>query len=98
PSESNALFLRRSTYQRMGGFDPAFDIPGGGLLNLDFFIRCLERDSPLVMLFGEGTFHQIHGGASTGAPAEMDRFQQWAAQYQRIRGQPPGPTPEGPSP
>jgi glycosyltransferase involved in cell wall biosynthesis len=88
PSESNALFLKRRAYKEMGGFDPAFDLPGGGLLNLDFFIRCLERDSPLVMLFGEGTFHQIHGGASTGAPAEADRFQQWAAQYQRIRGKP----------
>lgn len=88
PSESNALFLKRRAYKAMGGFDPAFDLPGGGLLNLDFFIRCLERDSPLVMLFGEGTFHQIHGGASTGAPAEANRFQQWAAQYQRIRGKP----------
>ncbi|HEY3645756.1 MAG TPA: glycosyltransferase family A protein [Gammaproteobacteria bacterium] len=88
PSESNALFLRRGTYKKLGGFDPAFDLPGGGLLNLDFFIRALERESPLVMLFGEGTFHQIHGGASTSAPAETDRFQQWAAQYQRIRGKP----------
>ena len=84
PSESNALFLERRTYKKLGGFDPAFDLPGGGLLNLDFFIRCLERDSPLVMLFGEGTFHQLHGGASTGTP--VDRFPQWAAQYARIRG------------
>ena len=86
PSESNALFLRKRTFRQMGGFDPAFGLPGGGLLNLDFFIRCLERDSPLVMLFGEGTFHQIHGGASTGASSEADRFQQWAKQYQEIRG------------
>jgi glycosyltransferase involved in cell wall biosynthesis len=87
PSESNALFLKRSSYAEMGGMDPAFDLPGGGLLNLDFFIRCLERDSPLVMLFGEGTFHQIHGGASTGAARdEGDRFQRWAEQYRQIRG------------
>lgn len=86
PSESNALFLKRSTYKELGGFDTAFDLPGGGLLNLDFFIRCLERDSPLVMLFGEGTFHQLHGGASTGTP--VDRFPQWAEQYARIRGRP----------
>lgn len=90
PSESNALFLRRSTYQVLGGYDPAFDLPGGGLLNLDFFIRCLERaQSPYVMLQGEGTFHQIHGGASTSATKqEGNRFQEWAAQYQRIRGKP----------
>jgi glycosyltransferase involved in cell wall biosynthesis len=87
PSESNALFLRRKTFKRMGGYDPAFDIPGGGLLNLDFFIRALERaESPYVMLKGEGTFHQIHGGASTGKTEVKDRFQEWAKQYQQIRG------------
>lgn len=86
PSESNALFLRRSTFREMGGYDTAFDIPGGGLLNLDFFIRALEREqSPYVMLLGEGTFHQIHGGASTSAEPERDRFQEWAEQYRRIR-------------
>lgn len=87
PSESNALFLHRKTFKKMGGYDPAFDVPGGGLLNLDFFIRALERDSPLVMLFGEGTFHQLHGGASTGA-SETGRFSLWAQQYARIRGKP----------
>lgn len=88
PSESNALFLKRSTFREMGGYDTAFDLPGGGLLNLDFFIRALERkQSPYVMLLGEGTFHQIHGGSSTGAAdIGVDRFQQWAEQYRQIRG------------
>lgn len=88
PSESNALFMRRRTFDTLGGFDPAFDLPGGGLLNLDFFIRTLEREqSPYVMLLGEGTFHQIHGGASTSVQSEpVDRFQQWAQQYRQIRG------------
>jgi glycosyltransferase involved in cell wall biosynthesis len=89
PSESNALFLKRRTYNALGGYDSAFDLPGGGLLNLDFFIRCLERErSPLIMLFGEGTFHQIHGGASTGATQKVDRFQMWAEQYRQIRAKP----------
>lgn len=89
PSESNALFLRRSTFHEMGGYDTAFDLPGGGLLNLDFFIRALDRkQSPYVMLLGEGTFHQIHGGASTSAEPERDRFQEWAEQYKKIRGEP----------
>ncbi len=88
PSESNALFMRRRTFDALDGFDPAFDLPGGGLLNLDFFIRALEREkSPYVMLLGEGTFHQIHGGASTGAESsKVDRFQEWAEQYRQIRG------------
>jgi hypothetical protein len=90
PPESNALFLRRSTFDDLHGFDPAFDLPGGGLLNFDFFASALARDaSPLVMLLGEGTFHQIHGGASTGGNgAAPDRFPQWAEQYRRIRGRP----------
>lgn len=89
PSESNALFLLRKTFRQMGGYDPAFDLPGGGLLNLDFFIRALDRvESQYVMLKGEGTFHQIHGGASTGKAEVQDRFQGWAKQYQQIRGKP----------
>lgn len=87
PSESNAIFLKRRTFLELGGYDIAFDLPGGGLLNLDFFIRALERRrSPYVMLLGEGTFHQIHGGASTGGEPARDRFPQWAEQYRRIRG------------
>lgn len=87
PSESNAIFLKRRTFLEMGGYDTAFDLPGGGLLNLDFFIRALERiESPYVMLLGEGTFHQIHGGTSTGGEPRLDRFPEWAEQYRRIRG------------
>ncbi|HEV2333069.1 MAG TPA: glycosyltransferase [Gammaproteobacteria bacterium] len=87
PSESNAIFLERRTFLELGGYDTAFDLPGGGLLNLDFFIRALERhQSPYVMLLGEGTFHQMHGGASTGGEPQRDRFQEWAEQYRRIRG------------
>lgn len=90
PSESNAVFLRKRTFRALGGFDTAFDLPGGGLLNLDFFTRALERtQSPYVMLKGEGTFHQIHGGASTGkAETQKNRFQEWAKQYQQIRSKP----------
>ncbi len=92
PSESNALFLRRTTFFELRGFDTAFDLPGGGLVNLDFFIRALERDqSPLIMLLGEGTFHQMHGGASTETrdnDDEGNRFQLWAEQYRQIRGKP----------
>ena len=90
PSESNALFMLRNTFNGMHGFDLAFDEPGGGLVNLDFFIRALEREqSQLIILLGEGTFHQIHGGASTRAhsPRE-DYFKNWAYKYQQIRGKP----------
>jgi glycosyltransferase involved in cell wall biosynthesis len=90
PSESNAIFMRRSTFMEMHGFDAAFDEPGGGLLNLDFFIRALERiQSPLIMLLGEGTFHQLHGGASTSSQKpDEDHFQIWEEKYHRLRGKP----------
>lgn len=90
PPESNAVFLRRDSFRELGGYDPAFDLPGGGLVNLDFFSRALERDgSTLIVVLGEGTFHQIHGGASTGArDPGVDRFQQYTDQYRRIRDKP----------
>ena len=37
------------------------------------------------MLLGEGTFHQIHGGASTGTVVQRDYFEEWAKQYEKIR-------------
>jgi len=36
-SESNAPVLSKPAYDQISGFDPAFDIAGGGLANLDFF-------------------------------------------------------------
>jgi hypothetical protein len=45
------------------------------------------RDSELVMLLGEGTFHQMHGGVMTGAAEEEGRkkLAAWAAQYAELR-------------
>ena len=90
-SESNALFLRRSTYDALGGYDEAFDLPGGGLANLDFFKRACERyEADVVCLMGEGNFHQVHGGISTNrvGVALEQRQAEWWAQYERIRGRP----------
>jgi glycosyltransferase involved in cell wall biosynthesis len=90
-SESNALFLRRELWQLLGGLDERFDAPGGGLVNLDTFRRALEwPDAELVILLGEGTFHQFHGGISTNAPREKqhDNWTRWSSQYASIRGRP----------
>ena len=90
-AESNTIFLKRNTYDEIGGYDTAFDIPGGGLINLDFYRRACERkEAPVVILLGEGSFHQVHNGVSTNIPEEdcEKRFQEWAAQYQEIRGIP----------
>ncbi len=90
-SETNTLALRRAAFDSMGGYDVRFDLPGGGMVNLDFYRRACERvGSELVVLPGEGCFHQLHGGTATNTPqAELVRRQQrWAEQYQAIRGRP----------
>lgn len=87
--ESNAVFLRKKSYWNIGGYDERFDVPGGGLLNLDFYRRAVLRDDrESVILLGEGLFHQIHGGIATNTREEdlRRKFQSWRAQYKEIRG------------
>ena len=88
-AESNGLFLHRDTWNALGGVDERFDLPGGGFLNLDTFARALDLpDSRLVVLLGEGTFHQLHGGIATNASLVdfQSRLSDWRRQYERIRG------------
>ncbi|HET6343389.1 MAG TPA: glycosyltransferase family A protein [Myxococcota bacterium] len=91
PAESNALFLPRALFDELGGFDPRFVSVGGGFVNGDFFVRACEASSTtLVMLLGEGTFHQIHGGASTNVldEARTQRLALYGHEYERLRGRP----------
>jgi hypothetical protein len=85
-AESTATFMSREFYDAVGGYDPLFTLPGGGYATLDFFKRCCEApDTKLVILAGEGTFHQFHGGSTTGLGAK--EYGTLAAQeYQKIRG------------
>jgi glycosyltransferase involved in cell wall biosynthesis len=90
-AESTALFLSRDNWTALGGYDEQFDAAGGGFLNIDTYRRALElRDARLVVLLGEGTFHQLHGGVATNAPPSRLRedLVVWSEQYQRIRGKP----------
>ena len=64
--------------------DERFMAPGGGLVNHDLFARLVTLpDSQLIVLLGEGCFHQVHGGASTSPGADHAG---WHAQYQKLRG------------
>jgi glycosyltransferase involved in cell wall biosynthesis len=66
--ESNAFFMDKSFYSALEGFDERFCLPGGGLANLDFYKRaCESLHAETVLLLGEGTFHQVHGGIATNA-------------------------------
>jgi glycosyltransferase involved in cell wall biosynthesis len=86
-AESNALFMRRALWRELGGYDERFASPGGGFANLDVFARACElpRTMPILLL-GEGTFHQVHGGVATNAADPP--FEAWAREYEAIRGQP----------
>ncbi len=84
--ESNALFMPASLWREVGGLDEGFALPGGGLSNHDLFRRSCELDDvQLVVLLGEGTFHQVHGGAATSGRFGWDEMH---AEYVARRGRP----------
>jgi hypothetical protein len=95
PLESNCLFMPKANYKAMGGADERFDFPGGGFMNIDLFKRACDFPSAQpVMLIGEGSFHQLHGGTTTNAsPEDQDRLvARYRQQYQAIRGKDFEPT------
>jgi glycosyltransferase involved in cell wall biosynthesis len=88
-TESNALFLRRAAWEDLGGMDERFASTAGGLVNLDTFTRAVEAsEGRVILLLGEGTFHQIHGGFATNAVHDQRRRRMRAMyrEYALIRG------------
>ncbi len=84
-SESSALFMPKPMWDELGGLDEGFDRPGGGLVNHDLYRRaCRAPGAELVVLLGEGTFHQIHGGAATSGAVAFEELQ---GDYVRLRGE-----------
>ena len=87
PAESNAVFLRAEHWRALAGFDERFTTPGGGLANLDIWSRiCADETGELIMLLGEATFHQVHGGIATNSLNPP--HQSFHEEYVRIRGRP----------
>lgn len=90
-SESNCISMPRHVWEELGGYDPLFDSRGGGLVNLDLYKRACEYPGIThIFLHGEGTFHQFHGGVTTGgdnSEARQQFIDEIKAQYQQIRGQ-----------
>jgi hypothetical protein len=74
----------------LGGLNESFTIPGGGLVNLDFYKRAVSSKSePIVILFGEGCFHQVHSGISSNISTGdlLNRWKQWNEDYKKINGE-----------
>jgi hypothetical protein len=81
--------MRKTDYFALGGLDERFQSRGGGMVNLDFFARAVTLKSlDYVMLLGEGTFHQFHGGVASNAPAANHPFEEFHREYMQIRGEP----------
>jgi len=85
--ESNALFLSRRMWDELGGFDEAFASPGGGAVNPDTLVRaCALPGAQLIRIVGEGTFHQFHGGVSTGHNSAAAVLKAGSREYFKLRG------------
>ncbi|MEO5718002.1 MAG: glycosyltransferase family A protein [Chthoniobacterales bacterium] len=86
-AESNCFALRKTEFVRLGGFDVGFQAPGGGLVNLDFFsLASSASELTPVLLLGEGTFHQIHGGVATNVEMAEHPWEKFHEEYVRLRG------------
>jgi hypothetical protein len=91
--ESNCLAMRREAWERLGGYDERFVSPGGGLVNPDFYKRACDLLGRPVVLLGEGTFHQFHGGVATNTPRATRPVRPFFEEYVSLRGEPfLGPT------
>jgi len=89
--ESNCLFVRRTSFLKVGGCNECFDIPGGGILIPDLYLQlCRMEDAELVQLMGEASFHQLHGGTTTNVTREVqkEKWQAYLRQYELVRGEP----------
>jgi hypothetical protein len=87
--ESNCLFMSRALFDGIGGYNEAYAEPGGGLVNLDFYARAVAAAAHAYTMLGEGTFHQVHGGAATGlTEAQLKEARaRWSDESTRLRGE-----------
>ena len=89
--ESNALFLRKQTWEKLGGYDPQFSESGGGMCNPDVFQRAINLpETQLIRIFNSATYHQYHNGTTTQNPAKtLKAVKDATRNYFKIRGQMP---------
>jgi glycosyltransferase involved in cell wall biosynthesis len=93
--ESNSVTVRKDKFDQLGGLDERFRSPGGGLVNLDYYKRAVESCTESIVLLGESTFHQIHGGVATNSRIQ-NVIHSFLEEYQNIRQMPFKPTERSP--
>jgi len=87
--ESSCFGIGKDEYLELGGFDERFVARGGGLVALDFFQRAVARErGDYVMLLGEASFHQFHGGVASNATKAAHPWKEFHDEYVHIRGKP----------
>jgi len=87
PDEASWCAMRKESFLDIGGYEERFQSPGGGLVNHYFLNRMIRRESvqPVVLL-GEGSFHQFHGGVATNVAIEHHPIDRFKAEYETIVG------------
>ncbi len=86
-AEATALFMPRSMWDEIGGVDARFQSPGGGFVNLDTFARSCALPAAIpVVLIGEATFHQFHGGVASNTATDEHPGERFHREYVSIRG------------
>lgn len=87
-SESNCFTLRKEDFTKAGSYRSEFKSAGGGLCNLDLFNRLHEnRWLQPIMLLGEASFHQFHGGIATNVPLAQHPWKAMESEYAKIVGE-----------
>jgi glycosyltransferase involved in cell wall biosynthesis len=71
--ETNCFFCRRESFEKIGRADSRFTLAGGGSVNIYLYhaLACLP-ESKLIVLAGEGSFHQFHGGVTASELADRE--------------------------
>ena len=96
--ECSCLFAHASHFKRINGINQQFDLSGGGSVNLHL-LRSLGMHGQMqaVILAGEGSFHQLHGGVTTSSRADREdllkKFSDqlnalWDGQFHALRREP----------
>jgi len=72
--ECNCMFSSAKNFERIGGANEEFDLPGGGSINLHMFrqLGMLKQARLYFVAPGEGSFHQFHGGITTQQASDRE--------------------------